>query len=76
MTKASFKSLLEEILMVPSGGLADSDGRESVGNWSSLADVEILTVISSELGIEADALEYETVGELLDHLDNRGAFTA
>jgi hypothetical protein len=76
MTKTSFKALLEEILMVPAGGLGESDRRESVAGWSSLADVEILTVISSELGIDAEALEYETVGELLTHLDDRGAFTA
>jgi hypothetical protein len=76
MTKASFKTLLEEILMVPQGGLAESDDRDSVGNWSSLAEVEILTVIGSELGIDAETFEYETVGDLLSQLEQRGAFTA
>jgi acyl carrier protein len=76
MTRDAFKTLLEEILAVPPGTLQDSDTRNSVENWSSLADVEILTVISSELGIDAELLEYETVGELLGLLDTRQVFTA
>ena len=75
MTKRAFKALLEEILEVPSGELTESDRRESVGAWSSLADVEIMTVIFSELGVEAETMEYDTVGDLLAQLDARGAFT-
>ena len=75
MTKGAFKTLLEEILNVPAGRLAASDGRESVEGWSSLVDVEILTVIFSELGVDAETIEYETVGDLLTQLDARGAFT-
>lgn len=76
MTKTSFRALLEEILRVSPGELSDADTRESVENWSSLADVEILTVISSELGVDAELLEYETVGELLTQLEDRQAFSA
>jgi hypothetical protein len=76
MTKDAFKSLLEEILRVHPGGLSESDTRESVEAWSSLAEVEILTVIGSELGIDAELLEYESVGELLSLLENRAAFSA
>ncbi|HEX7070143.1 MAG TPA: hypothetical protein VF190_05035 [Rhodothermales bacterium] len=76
MTKAAFTTLLEEILQVPSGGLSESDTRDSIENWSSLADVEIMTVISSELGIDAELLEYETIGDLLRLLDAEAAFTA
>ena len=76
MTKTSFRAMLEEILRVAPGELSDNDSRESVENWSSLADVEILTVISSELGIDAELLEYETVGELLTQLDEHQAFSA
>jgi acyl carrier protein len=76
MTKPSFKALLEEILRVPPGELSENDSRESVENWSSLADVEILTVVSSEFGIDAELLEYETVGELLTQLEERQAFSA
>ena len=76
MTKPAFKALLEEILRVPPGHLSDGDTRASVENWSSLADVEILTVISSELGVDAELLEYDTVGELLTQLEERQVFTA
>jgi acyl carrier protein len=76
MTKLAFKALLEEILRVSPGQLSESDTRESVGTWSSLADVEILTVISSELGLDAELFEYETVGELLTQLEDRQLFGA
>lgn len=76
MTRTGFKSLLEEILHVPPGGLRDDDTRQSVETWSSLADVEILSVLSSEFGIDAELVEYDTVGELLSFLDERQAFAA
>jgi acyl carrier protein len=75
MTRAAFKALLEEILHVPPGSLAESDTRETVENWSSLVDVEIMTIISSELGVDAELLEYETIGELLDLLQGQQVFT-
>ena len=75
MTRSAFKTLLEEILRVPPGSLAESDTRETVENWSSLVDVEIMTIIGSELGIDAELLEYETVGELLDLLEGQQVFT-
>ena len=76
MTRAAFKTLLEEILRVPAGSLTESDSRESVENWSSLVDVQILTIISSELGVDGELLEYQTVGELLDLLESQQVFTA
>lgn len=75
MTRSAFKTLLEEILRVPPGSLAESDTRETVENWSSLVDVEIMTIIGSELGVDAELLEYETVGELLDLLEGQQVFT-
>jgi acyl carrier protein len=75
MTRSAFKALLEEILRVPPGSLAESDTRETVENWSSLVDVEIMTIIGSELGVDAELLEYETVGELLDLLEGQQVFT-
>lgn len=75
MTRAAFKALLEEILRVPPGSLSESDTRETVENWSSLVDVEIMTIISSELGVDAELLEYETIGELLDLLQGQQVFT-
>jgi acyl carrier protein len=77
MTRAAFLTTLEEILGVPPAGLQLTDTRESVPGWSSLTDVNILTVIFSELGIEAEEelLDYKSVGELLDILEHRGAFS-
>lgn len=76
MTKSAFKSVLEEILSVPTGTLKDTDTRDTIEEWSSLADVEILTLVLSEFGIETDneLLQYESVGELLGILERRRAF--
>jgi acyl carrier protein len=78
MTRSAFKIALEEILAAPPGSLKDSDSRETVETWSSIADVQILTSISSEFGLEPDAqlLEAETVGDLLEILDSRNAFSS
>jgi acyl carrier protein len=77
MTSAAFLTTLEEILGVACGTLQLTDTRESVPGWSSLIDVNILTVIFSELGIEAeeDLLEYKSIGELMDILERRSAFS-
>ena len=78
MTRPSFRSVLEEILSVPPGELKDTDTRNTLKDWSSLVDVQIMTVIGSELELEEDPelLAYESVGELMDALDARGAFTS
>jgi hypothetical protein len=70
--------MLEEILSVPTGSLKDTDTRDSVQDWSSLMDVQIMTVIGSELSIEEDPelIAFDSVGELLDELDRRGAFAS
>ena len=77
MTRAAFLTTLEEILGVSSGQLQLTDSRETIAGWSSLTDVTILTVIFSELGIEAedDLLDYKSVGDLLDVLDRHNAFS-
>lgn len=75
MTRTAFTTLLEELFRVPQGSLKETDSRETIENWSSLVDVEIMTIISAELGVEAELLEYETVGELLDLLTEQQAFT-
>ena len=77
MTKAAFLATLGEVLGVEPGALRQSDTRESVPGWSSLTDVNILTVIFSELGIEAeeDLLDYKSVRELLEILDRLHAFS-
>jgi hypothetical protein len=75
MTRASFRSILEEILSVPPGTLTDGDTRESVRAWTSLADVQIVTIIASELQMDDDPelIDYNSVGDLLDELERRGA---
>jgi acyl carrier protein len=77
MTRGAFLATLEEILGVAPGALRPSDTRESVPGWSSLTDVNILTVIFSELGLEAeeDLLDYKTIGDLLATLDRLNAFS-
>ena len=77
MTRSAFKTTLEEILQIPRGSLKESDSRETVANWSSIADVQILTTITSEFGLEPDMalLEAETVGDLLDALETKTAFS-
>jgi hypothetical protein len=75
VNRTAFKTLLEEILRVPPGTLRETDTRESLKNWSSLADVEILTVIDSELGVDAELFEYESIGDLLDLLDKEQVFS-
>jgi acyl carrier protein len=76
MTKSEFRKILEDLLAPDSGILQDTDTRESIENWSSLADVQVLAVISGELGFEADRdlLNYESIGELLTILERRKAF--
>jgi hypothetical protein len=69
--------MLEEILSVSPGSLRDSDTRETIEEWSSLVDVEIMTIIGSELALDEDPelASFDSVGELLDELSQRGAFT-
>jgi len=62
---------------MPRGTLQESDSRETVASWSSIADVQILTTITSEFGLEPDMalLEAETVSDLLDALETKNAFS-
>ena len=69
-------STLEEIFDVPAGSLKKTDTRDTIEAWTSLADVQILSTITSECGIEPDEdlLNAETVGDLLAVLEAKGAF--
>ena len=68
--------MLEDILSVAPGALQDGDSRETLQTWTSLADVQILVAIGSELGVEEDdeILRCEAIGDLLTVLDSKGAF--
>ena len=76
MTRSAFLRALEEILGVPARTLREEDNRDTVGDWTSLADVQIFSLITSEFGIEPDSdlIEAETVGDLLRVLQSKGAF--
>ncbi len=76
MTKLDFQTAVEEILGIPSGTLKDSDNRNTIEGWSSLADVQIAAFVSSEGGIEPDSelMESETFGDLVRVLEAKDAF--
>jgi acyl carrier protein len=67
---------MEEILGVPTRTLRQEDSRETVAQWTSLTDVQIFSLITSEFSIDPDSalIEAETVGDLLTALQRRGAF--
>ena len=76
MTRLGFLRAVEEILHVPARTLREEDSRDSIAGWTSLADVQIFSLITSEFGIEPDdgLIEAETVGDLLGVLQRKGAF--
>ena len=76
MTQSGFLRAMEEILGVGARTLREEDSRDSIAQWTSLADVQIFTLITSEFGIEPDGdlIEAETVGALVQALQSRGAF--
>jgi acyl carrier protein len=76
MTRASFLRALEEILGLERRTLKEESSRDTIEQWTSLADVQIFSLIESEFGIEPDdeLIASETVGDLLRVLQNRGAF--
>lgn len=76
ITRAEFRNAVEDILGVSRGSLRDADSRDSIENWSSVADVQLVALIASETGIEPDAelIEAETVGDMLRILELKGAF--
>ena len=78
MTVSEFQTAVEEILDVPRGSIKESDSRDSIASWSSLADVKIVALLASESGIELDSelMEAETFGEMLALLKRVGALKA
>ena len=76
MTRTGFVSALEEILGLERRTLREDSSRDSVEEWTSLADVQIFSLIESEFGIEPseELLSADTVGDLLRILQRLGAF--
>ena len=76
MTRTDFVRALEEILGLDRGTLREDSSRDTVEEWTSLADVQIFSLIESEFGIEPseELISAETIGDLLRILQNQGAF--
>jgi acyl carrier protein len=76
MTRLGFLRAMEQMFGVATRTLREDASRETVAQWTSLADVQIFSLITSEFGIEPDdeLIEAETVGDLLQALQDRGAF--
>ena len=73
MLPTEFRAAVEEILEMPRGTLKDSDSRDTVETWTSIADLQILTFISSEFGVEPEPefMEAKTFGDLLRKLEEK-----
>jgi len=76
MTRTSFLRAVEEILGLNRQALREEDSRDTINQWTSLADVQIFSLIETEFGIEPndELITAETVGDLVRILRNRGAF--
>ena len=76
MTRTHFIRALEEIFGLDPRTLREEGSRESIAEWTSLADVQIFSLIDSEFGIEPteELISAETVGDLLRILQHQGAF--
>ena len=76
MTRTDFVRALEEILGLDRGTLREDSSRDTVEEWTSLADVQIFSLIESEFGVEPseELISAETIGDLLRILQNQGAF--
>lgn len=68
---------MEDILGVPRGSLKETDDRDTVESWSSLADVQIASYLAVESGNDTylELIEAETFGDMLRILDEKGVFT-
>ena len=76
MTRTDFLRALEEILGLNRRTLREEDSRDTINEWTSLADVQIFSLIETEFGIEPndELITADTVGDLLRILENQGVF--
>jgi acyl carrier protein len=81
MTSDRFKSILADLIHCKPGELRETDTRDTHAGWSSVADVQILVLIESDLQIEPDAnfldafTGCDNVGDLLRLLKEHNAFS-
>ncbi len=76
MTRTDFVRALEEIFGLERRSLREDGSRGTIDEWTSLADVQIFSLIECEFGIEPteELISAETVGDLLRILQDQGAF--
>jgi acyl carrier protein len=76
MTRTDFVRALEEIIGLDRRTLREESSRDSIDEWTSLADVQLFSLIEIEFGIEPteELISAETVGDLLRILQKQGAF--
>lgn len=81
MTSDGFKTILADLIHCKREELRETDTRDTHAGWSSVADVQLLALIESDLQIEPDAnfldafTGCDTVGDLLRLLQTRDAFS-
>jgi len=81
MTSDRFKTILADLIHCKPEELRKTDTRDTHPGWSSVADVQLLALIESELQVEPDAnfldafTGCDTVGDLLRLLQEHNAFS-
>ena len=77
MTRLEFQNGAEDLFKVPRGSLKATDSRETIKSWESFVDVDLLSLIEKEFGIEAESeiVEQETFGDLVRFLESKNAFS-
>ena len=77
MTRLEFQHSAEDLFKIPRDSLKPSDSRETIEGWQSFVDVDLLNLIETEFGIEAESeiTEQETFGDLVHLLESKGAFS-
>jgi acyl carrier protein len=61
---------------IPRGSLKPTDSRDTIEGWQSFVDVDLLSLIENQFGIQAESeiVEQETFGDLVQFLESKGAF--
>ena len=81
MTSDRFKTILADLIHCKPEELRETDTRDMHSGWSSVADVQLLALIESELQVEPDAnfldafTACDSVGDLLSLLQEHNAFS-
>jgi acyl carrier protein len=76
MTRLEFQNAAEDMFKIPRGSLKPTDSRETIEGWQSFVDVDLLSLIENQFGIQAESeiVEQETFGDLVRFLESKGAF--